>query len=200
MPRKISEKEIESLVTDFRSGILLENLVKSYGFTKATINKYLKKNINDKEYKTLIHKQISKNQIAIKSFSETNQEINKFKSGFYELEPLDFDIDESSRKDFSSIPLNKIDFPPMVYMIVDKNIELRIKLLREYASWQFLPEEDLNRKTIEVFFDIKVAKTNCSKDQKVIKVPNTNVFKIVAPILIARGISRIVSAEQLITI
>ena len=29
------------------------------------------------------------------------------------------------------------------------------------------------------------------KNQKVIKIPNTKVFKIVAPILVSRGISRI---------
>ena len=39
-----------------------------------------------------------------------------------------------------------------------------------------------------------------TKDQKVIKVPNTNVFKIVAPILISRGISRIVNSENLIAL
>ena len=88
----------------------------------------------------------------------------------------------------------------MVYMIVDKNIELHTKLLREYTSWNFLPEEDLNRKTIEIYFDIKMAKSICNKDQKVIKVPNTNVFKIVAPLLISRGISRIVSEDHLISL
>ena len=39
-----------------------------------------------------------------------------------------------------------------------------------------------------------------AKVPKVIKVPNTDVFKIAAPILISRGISRIVSAEQLIAL
>ena len=48
--------------------------------------------------------------------------------------------------------------------------------------------------------DIKIAKRFCSKEQKVIKVPNTDVFKIVAPILIKKGISRIVSADQLISL
>ena len=56
------------------------------------------------------------------------------------------------------------------------------------------------RKTIEVFFDNKIAKRFCSNEQKVIKVPNTNVFKIVAPILVARGITRIVTAENLIAL
>ena len=85
-------------------------------------------------------------------------------------------------------------------MIVNKNIELQYKLLREYTAWHFLPEEDLNRKTIEIYFDIKMAKSICNKDQKVIKVPNTDVFRIVSPILISRGISRIVSEDKLIAL
>ena len=51
VPKKITQNEIISLVNDFRSGIQINNLVKSYGYTKATINKYLKKNINVNEYK-----------------------------------------------------------------------------------------------------------------------------------------------------
>ena len=85
-------------------------------------------------------------------------------------------------------------------MIVDKNIELEIKLLKDYPEWEFLPNEDLKRKTIEIYCDLKLAKRVCSKDQKVIKVPNTDVFRIVSPILISRGISRIVSAEKLIAL
>ena len=200
MSKRITEKEIKDLVNDFRSGILLKSLVESYGYSKTTINKYLKKNIDEKEYKILTKSQILDNQISNNNFSEVNNESCDFQSDFYELEPVDVHIDQESRKDFSSVPLDTINFPPIVYMIVDKNIELKTKLLKEYASWQFLPEEDLNRKTIEVFFEMKNAKSMCNKDQKVIKIPNTNVFKIAAPILLSRGISRIVSEEQLITI
>ena len=85
-------------------------------------------------------------------------------------------------------------------MVVDKQIELQTKLLRDYPEWQFLPQSDLNRKTIEVYFDAKEAKRFCSKEQKVIKVPNTKVFIIVAPILISKGISRIVCPDKLIAL
>ena len=57
MPKKITENEIKNLVNDFRSGILVNSLVTSYGYSKATINKYLKKNINESEYKFLTKKQ-----------------------------------------------------------------------------------------------------------------------------------------------
>ena len=85
-------------------------------------------------------------------------------------------------------------------MIVDKKIELETKFLRDYPDWQFLSQEELNRKTIEIHFDLKIAKRICNKDQKVIKVPNPDVFRIVAPILISRGISRIISSKNLISL
>ena len=85
-------------------------------------------------------------------------------------------------------------------MIVNKSIELETKFLKEYPDWQFLSKEELNRKTIEIFLDLKTAKRFCNKEQKVIKVPNTDVFRIVSPILLKKGISRIVSADKLISL
>ena len=67
-------------------------------------------------------------------------------------------------------------------------------------SEDFLSEEELNRKTIQIYNDLKIAKRDCNKEQKVIKVPNTEVFKIVSSILISRGITRIVNADTLIAL
>ena len=64
----------------------------------------------------------------------------------------------------------------------------------------FLSEEDLNRNTIEIFYDLKTARRSTKKDQKVIKIPNSDIFEIAAPILLSRGISRIVSSEVLIAL
>ena len=119
---------------------------------------------------------------------------------FVEITPLDYEIETLPRKELSSVPLNDIDLPSIVYMIVDKKIELETKFLKDYPEWEFLPNEDLDRKCIEIHNDLKTAKRLCNKEQNVIKVPNTNVFKIVAPFLIARGISRIVCSEQLIAL
>jgi hypothetical protein len=85
-------------------------------------------------------------------------------------------------------------------MIVDKKIELKTKYLKDYPNWQFLSNDELERKTIEIFEDLKNAKRSCNKEQRVIKVPNTEVFKIVSPFLLSRGISRIVSDDKLIAL
>jgi hypothetical protein len=130
------------------------------------------------------------------NYSEENNTLNSF----IEIMPLDCEIENSPQKDLTSVPITEVDFPNVVYMIVDKKIELETKYLKDYPEWNFLSQDELNRKTIEIYNDHKIAKRFCKKDQRVIKVPNTNVFRTVAPILISRGISRIVSPEKLIAL
>tara|TARA_B100001027_G_C16157063_1_gene280809 strand:- start:397 stop:753 length:357 start_codon:yes stop_codon:yes gene_type:complete len=117
-----------------------------------------------------------------------------------EITPLNYEIENSLQKDLASIPISEVQLPKIVYIIVNKNIELTIKDLRDYPEWNFLSQDELDRKTIEIYLEIKNAKRFCKKDQKVIKVPNTDVFRIVAPILISRGITRIVSPDKLISL
>ena len=117
-----------------------------------------------------------------------------------EITPLIQEISSDMQKDLSSIPISSMCFPKILYMTVDKNFELEIKPLKDFLDWNFLPQEDLKRKTIEVFLDIKEAKIKCNKDQKVIKIPNTNVFQIVNHILLSKGISRIVCGSNLVAL
>ena len=227
MAKRLTEKENEKLVRGFKSGKTIKALSEEFSFTNATIIRKLKKNLGVAAYKELNKKNkksyeennlksdkniYSDNKDTNSKDSQNNfpeiNEIDAYKdetnflpaSEFIEITPLNYEIENTSRKELSSIPISEINFPEMVYMIVDKNIELEIKLLKDYPEWDFLPNSDLNRKTIEIFSDIKVAKRFCKKEQKVIKVPNTDVFKIAAHILISKGISRIVSSEQLIAL
>ena len=133
---------------------------------------------------------------------EENRDYSDFSplESFFEIVPINYEIENLPRKELSSVPISEMDFPKIVYMVVDKKIELEIKLLKDFPEWEFLPDDDLNRKTIEIFFDLNLAKRKCNKDQKVLKVPNTDVFRIAAPVLIGKGISRIVCAENLIAL
>ena len=168
-----------------------------------SIRNLLKKNIKKTRVNEINLRQKSRSHkqsdVGKKEEKLTTQNLSSDQS-FVEIAPLDFEIDNISQKDLSSIPISEVNFPKIVYMIVDKNIELEIKYLREYPEWQFLSQEELNRKTIQIFDDLKVAKRNCNKEQKVIKVPNTNVFKIVSSLLLNKGISRIVSSDNLIAL
>ena len=226
MTKRLSEGQKKELVENFKSGKSIDVLSKEFDCTKSTISRNLKKNLGDIQYKELIQKNKSskeknigkkkynsllnkkndnevfqKDLIDLKN-SEKNRKGLDFVplDSFIEIAPIDYEMDNSSRPELSSVPISEIDFPKVVYMIVDKKIELETKPLKDYAEWQFLSLNELNRKTIQIFDDHKNAKRFCSKEQKVIKVPNTDVFKIVAPILVSRGISRIVSGDKLIAL
>ena len=45
-------------------------------------------------------------------------------------------------------------------MIVDKKIELEIKLLKDFPDWEFLPYEDLKRKTKAAPKDVSIHVNN----------------------------------------
>ena len=220
MPKRLNDIQKKEIIKRFLNGERLDFLAGEFGYTKLTILRHIKKNIGTELFKNLNiddNKKLSDEKNKISNLAEeikqenknlqedlSDQKFNENNFGenpsFMELVPLDLDIDNAKRKDLSSIPISEIDFPEIVYIIVDKKIELEIKLLKDYPEWHFLPEEDLQIKTIEIYFDLKVAKRDCKKDQKVIKVPNTNVFKIASKIMVSRGIKRIISDKQLISL
>ena len=221
MAKRLTEDQKKKLISTFKKGIKIEELSQRFNCSKLTIVRNLKKNLGESKYNEILTN--NKNLIpdsrklekskkikseidsAIKG-NTSNNNLNKNASdfapedSFFEIVPLDYEIENIPRKELSSVPISDVDFPKVVYMVVDKKIELEIKLLKDFPEWDFLPLNDLNRKTIEIFFDLNLAKRSCNKEQKVLKVPNTDVFRIAAPVLMEKGISRIVCAEHLIAL
>ncbi len=227
MTKRLTEKQKKEIEKSFKSGTSIDVLSKRYTCTNSTIIRNLKKNLGELKFKELLIKnkslleknRINKNQV--KNLKKTNFDYKDSKKdtnnpeqldqnindaiyapidSFLEIPPMDYEMEDSSRKELSSVPISEVNFPRVVYMVVDKKIELEIKLLKDFPEWDFLPQDDLNRKTIEIFFDLNLAKRSSSKEQKVLKVPNTDVFRIAKPLLVAKGISRIVCPEILISL
>ena len=206
----------------FINGASVQSLADKFNFSKLTISRNLKNLIGESKYKSLykanklseyIDNTKNEESLDFPNLKENNDSVKKIdlldassnkkeisEESFFEIPPLNYEIDSFPQPDFASIPLDKVVFPDIAYMIVDKHVELEIKFLKDYPEWDFLSQEELNRKTIEVHLDLKATKKLCKKDEKVIKVPNTNVFKIVAPILNSRGISRMIFNKQLIVL
>ena len=210
MAKRLSTLKKKEILNLFINGkFSIDELSNKFECTNPTIIRNLKKELGNEKYQEIIALGNTKKNLQPSNEDmkyEGNQNHSLFlnvdepESNFVELTPLDYEIENIPRKELSSVPIEKIEFPKIVYMIVSKNIELEIKLLKDYPEWEFLPKEDLKRKTIEIYFDLKTAKRDCSKEQKVIKVPNTDVFRIASSFLLNKGISRIVSAEKLISI
>ena len=214
MAKRISEKQIKEIIDAFINNQSLEEISKIFNFTKLTITRHLKKNLGEDKFSEINKLNKSNKRFSYPNEYDERKELDNNVDGlskeffndslpknqFLEIAPLNFEIENTQQKDLSSVSIKEVELPKVVYMIVGKQVELETKFLKEYAEWNFLSEKDLSRKTIEIFFDLKSAKRSSKKDQKVIKVPNSNVFKITAPILLSRGISRIVSSEVLIAL
>ena len=227
LAKRLSEKQKEQITLNFTQGKTIDSLSEEFGCSKLTISRNLKKYLGENKFKVLMDKKksikkpinqnykfdvddlnnqknrgISNINLFNKNTSVHNSSEEEFLpiTEFMEITPLNEEIDNAPRKDFSTISIADINLPNTVYMIVDKKIELETKLLKNFPDWQFLSLDDMDRVVIQIYYDLKTAKRNCNIEQKVIKVPNTNVFKIVSPILKSRGITRIISEDQLIAL
>lgn len=225
MYRKVSEKQKKDILAAFKEGIDIKEISKIFNFTVPTINRQLRGILGDetfvklknltssKKLKSNAIPSVSDKKLSIKKEShETNlvskknfledysEAILETDQTFIEIVPLNEKIEFTKQKELTSVPLEEITFPKILYMIINNNIELEVKLIRDYPNWSFLPESDQKRMTIEIFSDQKVAKRFCTKNQKIIKIPNTKVFEIASNKLIAKGISRIVFEDRLISL
>lgn len=216
LAKRISENEKKEIINDFITNKTLAEISEKFNFTRSTIIRHLKKSLGEEKYTEL--NKLNKNKKRFSNYQDFDdkklsysykknvseesirEETSLPENTFFEIATLNVDIDNKPQRDLSSVSIAEVELPKVVYMIVNHQVELETKLLKEYVEWNFLSEEDLTRNTIEIFYDLKTAKKSVKKEQRIIKVPNSNVFNITAPILRARGISRIVSTELLIAL
>ena len=144
-----------------------------------------------------VEDQFSVNQ-KIKDYDKDKKNQN-LDEKFEEIAPLvsgfDFDI-EKQKSDFEILDYECL--PESVYMIVDKKVELELQLISDLPEWSFLPENELQRKAILLFANQRSAKGICSRSQRVIKIPNTSIFKLSQSYLISKGITRLIIEDSII--
>ena len=213
MPRKVSELEKKAILDSFISGKDIKEISKIYNFSTVTIVRQLKKflsnnefedlkiknNRSDKSNKKYLSQSIEKKSKVNKNL-ENNTEKKIYNEEIFEVIPIIDGLDLVNQKELASEPLIDAQLPEVVYLVVDKKIELIPKLLKDYPEWSYMPEEDLKRTTLEIFSDPKYAKKFCSKNEKTIKIPNSKVFIMASKSLKAKGISRIIFEDLLLSL
>jgi len=223
LSKRVSEIQKRQISESFINGKDISELSETYNFSKQTIIKQLKTILGEERFNTLNDQRKAKSGLKNDNFklieeksrknikesqnvsqiNEINHNLSKkemIDEEFFEIPPVVTNIDLDKQKDVTSKPLSEANFPDILYIVVDKNIELELKLLKDFPEWRFLSEDDLNRKTIQVFSDHKLAKQSCSKNQKLIKVTNTDVFLIASENLKSKGISRIIFEDSLLSL
>ena len=220
MSRKVTEEQKKSILEEFTKGFDIKDISKMYNFTIATINRQLRNMLGEEEFLKIKNSNLEtntskklekkKNNIHPSSYASENHEkkdseskvISDFNVPDYyvEISPLIDGVEFENQKDISSIPIQKVDFPKVLFLISDSKNELDIKPLKHYPTWDFLAPEEQNRMTIEIFSDQKIAKKVCLTNQKLIKIPNPKVLEIASKKLKEKGITRIIYEDNLLSL
>ena len=132
---------------------------------------------------------------------EAERNFQDIDSNFELIEPLvsNFDFDQEKNKSDFEI-LNYESLPAIVYMVVDKKVELELQLISDLPEWSFLPENELKRNAILLFANQRSAKRSCSRNQRVIKIPDTSIFKLSKSYLISKGITRLILEDSIVAL
>ena len=150
MAKRLTVSQKEQISKSFIKGESVISLSQKFNFSKLTIIRNLKNTIGDEKYKYLNKinndKENKNNFISHERFKDSNtitkndtsetikSSTNSFEeelfseAPFVEISPLSFEIDSLPQKELASVPLDEMEFPKVLYMVVDKNIELEIKL------------------------------------------------------------------------
>ena len=111
---------------------------------------------------------------------------------FQEIAVLPVDLPQVSREQVSCRPFVTGILPDSVYMLVDKTVELDPRPLSEFPELGVVNPEELARQALCLYSSPRSAKRQCGRSQRVIKVPDTQVFERTSRHLLARGITRLV--------
>ena len=110
---------------------------------------------------------------------------------FHEVAVLPLDLPQVNTQQLHCLPFEAGVLPDSVYMLVDKTVELDPRPLSEFPELGVAGPDELDHQALCLFTSPRTAKRQCGRSQRVIKVPDTQVFAITTRYLVARGITRL---------
>ncbi|MCC5899532.1 MAG: transposase [Phormidium sp. BM_Day4_Bin.17] len=88
-------------------------------------------------------------------------------------------------------PLAKALIPKTCYLVVDRSSELISRPLREFNDLGEIPAAEISSKTLPVFDNHRVARRFANRNQRVMKVPDSQMLQKTGSHLQAKGITRV---------
>ena len=226
--RRLTKIQKDEILEAYRGGENASNLAKKFSCSSNTINRTVKKLLSDYEYKLLKEQRLKSSNKNVTAFINENSDlkqedfnhlnnVNSPQEKVDEEQQIFNKVDDFNNSDFEEIaPLasgfdfeeKELDFeisnqeilPESVYMLVDKKVGLEAKLISDLPEWSFLPENELKRNAIILFSNQRSAKRSCSRNQRVIKIPNTSVFEVSKSYLFSKGITRLILENAIIAL
>ena len=111
---------------------------------------------------------------------------------FHEIAVLPVDLPQVTTQHVICRPFASELLPDSVYMLVDKTVELDPRPLSEFPELGLSDPSEQQRQALCLYASPRAAKRQCGRNQRVIKVPDTQVFEQTSSYLLARGITHLV--------
>ena len=111
---------------------------------------------------------------------------------FHEIAVLPIDLPQVTTQQVICRPFASELLPDSVYMLVDKTVELDPRPLSDFPELGLTDPLEQQRQALCLYASPRAAKRQCSRSQRVIKVPDTQVFAQTSSYLLARGITHLV--------
>ena len=111
---------------------------------------------------------------------------------FHEIAVLPVDLPQVTTQQVICRPFASELLPDSVYMLVDKTVELDPRPLSEFPELGLSDPLEQQRQALCLYASPRTAKRQCGRSQRVIKVPDPQVFEQTSSYLLARGITHLV--------
>jgi transposase-like protein len=96
------------------------------------------------------------------------------------------------RSQLQVTPLSQATLPRTCYIVIDKFAELIVRPLKDFAELGEIPGEEIQQRTLPIFDNHRVAKRfSNQRTQRVIKVPDSQVFYKTIQHMRSKGIARL---------
>lgn len=121
-------------------------------------------------------------------------------NSFVALPPVTVQANLDGGSNCESKPLKADQLPASLYLLVDREVELKGTPVKEFSELGPLAPGEEQLQAIALFSNPRQAKRQCGRSQRVIKLPDPTLLERTAPYILAQGISRIVLEGSLYAI
>ncbi|MEO1148914.1 MAG: hypothetical protein AAFY26_25400, partial [Cyanobacteria bacterium J06638_22] len=98
------------------------------------------------------------------------------------------------------LPLTDAKLPRTCYLVVDRTAELITRPLSDFAELGQIPEVEAKERTLPVFDNHRIAKRFMRRAQRIVKIPDSQMFFKTRSYLQAKGITRLLVDGQIYTL
>jgi hypothetical protein len=112
------------------------------------------------------------------------------------LQPGELSIQVQSGRAIEILPIAAATLPRTCYLVVDRIAELVTRPLKDFNELGQIPADEIEHRILPVFDNHRLARRFSNRNQRIIKVPDSNLLCKAATYLQAKGITRLLIDGQ----